>query len=100
MAYLGLVMLSKYSVPYKLVDLIIVMLSKVKYGEISKYYGVKRPKEGPFASKLKYGKYPVFDVGTHQKIKSGEIQVINKNRTLMQVIDMFHAYIYIVFFNF
>ncbi|XP_009797390.1 probable indole-3-pyruvate monooxygenase YUCCA10 [Nicotiana sylvestris] len=76
MAYLGLVMLLKYSVPYKLVDLIMVMLSKVKYGEISKYYGVKRPKEGPFASKLKYGKYPVFDVGTHQKIKSGEIQVL------------------------
>uniref|UniRef100_A0A1S3YGM6 indole-3-pyruvate monooxygenase n=1 Tax=Nicotiana tabacum TaxID=4097 RepID=A0A1S3YGM6_TOBAC len=42
MAYLGLVMLLKYSVPYKLVDLIMVMLSKVKYGEISKYYGVKR----------------------------------------------------------
>ncbi|OIT37379.1 PREDICTED: probable indole-3-pyruvate monooxygenase YUCCA10 [Nicotiana attenuata] len=76
MAYLGLVMLLKYSVPYKVVDLIMVILSKVKYGEISKYYGVKRPKEGPFASKLKYGKYPVVEVGTHEKIKSGEIQVL------------------------
>ncbi|XP_060180878.1 probable indole-3-pyruvate monooxygenase YUCCA10 [Lycium barbarum] len=75
MGYLGL-MLLKYKVAPTLVDSIMMILSKLIYGDVSKYYGVKRPKEGPFASKLKYGKYPIFDVGTHQKIKSGEIQVL------------------------
>ncbi|KAJ8547460.1 hypothetical protein K7X08_011046 [Anisodus acutangulus] len=75
MGYLAL-MLSKFKVPYTVVDSIMVMLSKVIYGDISKYYRVSRPKEGPFASKAKYGKYPVVDVGTYQKIKSGEIQVL------------------------
>lgn len=75
MGYLGL-MLLKYKLPYIVVDTIIVMLSKLIFGDISKYYGVKRPEEGPFASKIKYGKYPVFDVGTYRKIKSGEIQVL------------------------
>lgn len=81
MGYLGL-MLLKYKVSYAMVDTIMVMLSKVMYGDISKYYGVKRPEEGPFASKIKYGKYPVFDVGTHQKIKSGEIQVLPGMRSI------------------
>ncbi|MCD9558765.1 hypothetical protein HAX54_016350 [Datura stramonium] len=75
MGYLGLVLL-KYKVAVTVVDTIMVMLSKLIYGDISKYYGVKRPEEGPFTCKLKYGKYPVFDVGTHGKIKSGEIQVL------------------------
>ncbi|XP_059295385.1 probable indole-3-pyruvate monooxygenase YUCCA10 [Lycium ferocissimum] len=75
LGYLGL-MLLKYKVAPTLVDSIMMILSKLIYGDVSKYYGVKRPKEGPFASKLKYGKYPIFDVGTHQKIKSGEIQVL------------------------
>ncbi|KAM3356088.1 putative indole-3-pyruvate monooxygenase YUCCA10 isoform X1 [Capsicum galapagoense] len=81
MAYLGL-MLLKYKVAYTVVDNIMVMLSKIMYGDISKYYGVKRPEEGPFASKIKYGKYPVIDVGTYQKIKSGEIQVLPGMRSI------------------
>ncbi|XP_057964401.1 probable indole-3-pyruvate monooxygenase YUCCA10 [Malania oleifera] len=54
---------------------VIVMLSKLWYGDLSKY-GIGRPEEGPFTMKRKYGKYPIIDVGTHAKIKSGEIQVL------------------------
>jgi len=57
-----------------MVDKVMVMLSKLVYGDLSKH-GIKRPKEGPFFMKVAYGKYPVFDVGTCNKIKSGEIQV-------------------------
>ncbi|KAL0389582.1 UNVERIFIED_CONTAM: putative indole-3-pyruvate monooxygenase YUCCA10 [Sesamum calycinum] len=36
-----------------------------------------KPEEGPFTVKLKYGKFPVIDVvGTFNKIKSGEIEVL------------------------
>ena len=51
-----------------------VMLSKLFYGDLTKY-GITRPTEGPFSMKIKYGKYPVVDVGTYNKIKSREIQV-------------------------
>lgn len=73
MVYLGLVLL-KY-VPCGMVDTLMMMLSKLVYGDLSKY-GIPKPKEGPFFMKLAYGKYPVFDVGTCEKIKSGEIQVL------------------------
>ncbi|KAI3425523.1 uncharacterized protein J3R85_010269 [Psidium guajava] len=57
------------------VDSLMVLLSKLVYGDMSKY-GLRRPSEGPFFMKNKYGKYPFVDVGTSQKIKSGEIQVL------------------------
>ncbi|KAK4756497.1 hypothetical protein SAY87_006624 [Trapa incisa] len=69
----GLVLL-KY-LPAELVDSIVVLLSKLVYGDMSKY-GIGRPAEGPFLMKLKYGKYPIIDVGTCSKIRSGEIQVL------------------------
>lgn len=72
MTYTGLLLLNY--VPLKVVDSILVMLSKLWYGDLTKY-GIRRPEEGPFTVKVKYGKYPVIDVGTHQKIKSGHIQV-------------------------
>ncbi|KAI9120216.1 hypothetical protein K1719_008864 [Acacia pycnantha] len=75
MANLGLTLL-KY-LPLNIVDSLLVILSKMIYGDVSKF-GIKRPQEGPFFLKVKYGKYPVFDVGTFQKIKSGEIQVIQE----------------------
>ncbi|KAI9119268.1 hypothetical protein K1719_009943 [Acacia pycnantha] len=74
-ANLGL-MLLKY-LPLNIVDSLLVILSKIVYGDVSKF-GIKRPQEGPFFLKAKYGKYPVLDVGTFQKIKSGEIQVIQE----------------------
>ncbi|KAG8389424.1 hypothetical protein BUALT_Bualt02G0228100 [Buddleja alternifolia] len=73
MAYAGLNLL-KY-LPYNYVDSIMTIMSKFVYGDLTKY-GIQRPQEGPFALKVKYGKYPVIDVGTFHKIKSGEIQVL------------------------
>ncbi|XP_022771035.1 probable indole-3-pyruvate monooxygenase YUCCA10 isoform X2 [Durio zibethinus] len=73
MVYLGLILL-KY-IPVNMVDSLMVMLSKLVYGDLTKY-GITRPKQGPFFMKVAYGKYPVFDVGTHNKIKSRKIQVL------------------------
>ncbi|KAF8394502.1 hypothetical protein HHK36_020712 [Tetracentron sinense] len=73
MVYMGLVLL-KY-LPYYMVDSLLIMLSKLVYGDMAKY-GIPRPQEGPFSLKVRCGKYPVVDVGTYKKIKSGEIQVL------------------------
>ncbi|PSR86028.1 Indole-3-pyruvate monooxygenase YUCCA10 [Actinidia chinensis var. chinensis] len=73
MVYLGLVLLKYFQ--YSRVDSLMVLLSKLRYGDLTKY-GIQRPQEGPFTLKVKYGKYPVIDVGTYKKIKSGEIQVL------------------------
>lgn len=73
MLYVGLSLLKRLEVG--MVDSLMVMVSKVVYGDLSKY-GITRPSEGPFFMKVKYGKYPVVDVGTYKKIKSGEIQVV------------------------
>ncbi|XP_076882994.1 putative indole-3-pyruvate monooxygenase YUCCA10 [Bidens hawaiensis] len=70
---LGLVLLKL--IPLHLVDSLLVLLNKVVYGDLTKY-GIQRHKEGPFLIKIRDGKYPVIDVGTVKKIKSGEIQVL------------------------
>ncbi|KAE8009606.1 hypothetical protein FH972_006034 [Carpinus fangiana] len=73
MIYMALVLLKRFEVGT--VDSLMVMMSKVVYGDLSKY-GIRRPSEGPFYMKNKYGKYPVADVGAYEKIRAGEIQVI------------------------
>nr|UYI36715.1 putative YUC protein [Turnera joelii] len=73
MVYIGLKLLKYLSLG--MVDSLMVFLSNIVYGDLTKY-GMARPKEGPFFMKVAYGKYPVFDVGTFGKIKSGEIQVL------------------------
>ncbi|XP_073157823.1 probable indole-3-pyruvate monooxygenase YUCCA10 [Henckelia pumila] len=73
MINMGLVLLKYLSLDW--VDSLLVIMSKIVYGDLYKY-GIQRPIEGPFAMKDKYGKYPVIDVGTYQKIKSQEIQVL------------------------
>ncbi|KAI3678992.1 hypothetical protein L6452_38297 [Arctium lappa] len=72
-ANLGLMSLA--FMPLHLVDSFLVLVSKMTYGDLTKY-GIQRPKEGPFFLKGRDGKYPVIDVGTVKKIKSGEIQVL------------------------
>lgn len=52
-----------------------MIASRLWFGDMSKY-GIPKPKEGPFTMKMKYGKYPLVDVGTCAKIRSGEIQVL------------------------
>ncbi|KAK4482217.1 hypothetical protein RD792_009359 [Penstemon davidsonii] len=74
MTYMALVLLKYLAVNW--VDSMVTIMSKVVFGDLTKY-GIQRPKEeGPFTMKIKYGKYPVIDVGTLHKIKSGEIQVL------------------------
>ncbi|KAL4341228.1 hypothetical protein GQ457_08G021440 [Hibiscus cannabinus] len=73
MIHMGLILL-KY-IPVNMVDWLMVMLGKLVYGNLTKY-GLSRPEEGPFFMKVAYGKYPVVDVGTSEKIKSRDIQVL------------------------
>ncbi|KAM7495921.1 hypothetical protein LguiA_020335 [Lonicera macranthoides] len=79
MVYMGLILL-KY-IPYYVVESLMVILSKIRYGDLTKY-GIERPQEGPFSLKVKYGKYPVIDMGTCKKIKTGEIQVLPAIRSI------------------
>ncbi|KAK8693217.1 hypothetical protein V6N13_070811 [Hibiscus sabdariffa] len=65
---------SKY-VPVRVVDFVAVVMSKIVFGDLSKY-GIHRPKEGPFYLKATAGRAPVIDVGTIGKIKSKEIKVV------------------------
>ncbi|KAM7507822.1 hypothetical protein LguiA_018275 [Lonicera macranthoides] len=66
--------LSKY-LPLKLVDNTMIILSKLKYGDVIDY-GLERPTKGPFYLKNITGRSPVIDVGTMEKIKDGSIQVL------------------------
>ena len=56
------------------VDKVMVLMSKTKYGDMSKY-GLSRPKEGPFALKVKGGPTPTIDVGCVERIKKGKVKV-------------------------
>ncbi|XP_057964613.1 probable indole-3-pyruvate monooxygenase YUCCA10 isoform X1 [Malania oleifera] len=73
MVNLGLTLL-RY-LPFYMVDSLLVLLSKLFYGDLGRH-GISRPQEGPFFLKVKDGKYPIIDVGTCKKIKSREIQVL------------------------
>ncbi|XP_010912600.1 probable indole-3-pyruvate monooxygenase YUCCA10 [Elaeis guineensis] len=73
MIYLGMILL-KY-LPLFLVDALVLLLVKFRFGDLSKY-GIVRPKKGPFFLKATEGRSPVIDVGTVGKIKAGEIQVL------------------------
>uniref|UniRef100_A0A804JHV5 Flavin-containing monooxygenase n=1 Tax=Musa acuminata subsp. malaccensis TaxID=214687 RepID=A0A804JHV5_MUSAM len=73
MIYVGMVLL-KYLPMFK-VDVIILILSKLKLGDLSKH-GIIRPKRGPFITKETKGRSPVIDIGTIKKIKSKQIQVV------------------------
>lgn len=61
--------------PVYIVDTIITLQAKFKYGDMSKY-GIYRPKDGPLYLKNTTGKSAVIDVGTIEKIKEGAIKVV------------------------
>lgn len=65
--------LAKY-LPIKVLDNIVVILGKLKFGDLSKY-GLTRPKLGPFFLKESEGQAPIIDVGSINKIIDGEIKV-------------------------
>lgn len=67
--------------PLNVVDTLIVMLSKFAFSGFSRY-GLRRPREGPFYSKITFGKFPIIDVGTYKKIKSGDIKVLPGVRSI------------------
>lgn len=58
------------------VDKLMMLMSKMKYGDMSKY-GLVRPKDGPFLLKKKGGTTPTIDVGCVPLIKRGEIKVVS-----------------------
>lgn len=70
---LGMLLL-KYNIPRKVVDYVAVSISKLLYGDLSRY-GLPSPKEGPFYVKDLTRLSPIIDVGTIGKIKEGDIQV-------------------------
>lgn len=58
-----------------LVDIVVLILCYLKFGDTSRY-GICRPNKGPFYLKANTPTYPVLDTGTFTKIKAGEIQVL------------------------
>ncbi|XLS67220.1 hypothetical protein HN51_018243 [Arachis hypogaea] len=71
MVYAGMLMLKHFMV--EKVDKMMVLMSKLKYGNIFKY-GLMRSKEGPFALKIKGGTTPTIDVYPGiSSIKEGKI---------------------------
>ncbi|OIW17409.1 hypothetical protein TanjilG_22521 [Lupinus angustifolius] len=58
-----------------MVEKLVVIASRIVYGDLSKY-GIPFSNEGPFTMKMKYGRFPIIDVGTVAKIKSREIEVL------------------------
>ncbi|XP_073006550.1 probable indole-3-pyruvate monooxygenase YUCCA4 [Typha latifolia] len=61
--------------PMKLVDGFLLLCARLILGDTEKY-GLKRPKIGPLQLKSTTGKTPVLEIGTVEKIKSGEIKVV------------------------
>ncbi|KAF5811146.1 putative indole-3-pyruvate monooxygenase [Helianthus annuus] len=70
---LGMYLL-KY-IPCTFVDKMVLMLSKLLYGDLGSY-GIQRPLKGPFLLKKETGRSPVIDVGTISKIRTGDIEVM------------------------
>jgi indole-3-pyruvate monooxygenase len=64
MVNLALILLKRFEVG--MVVSLMLMLSKLVYGDLTKY-GIRRPSEGAFYMKVKYGKYPVIDEGACKK---------------------------------
>ncbi|GAA0162809.1 hypothetical protein Leryth_016798 [Lithospermum erythrorhizon] len=61
--------------PLWLVDKILLMAARLILGNLEKL-DIKRPSMGPLQLKDSQGKTPVLDIGTLQKIRSGDIKVV------------------------
>ncbi|XP_040375800.1 probable indole-3-pyruvate monooxygenase YUCCA10 isoform X2 [Oryza brachyantha] len=57
------------------IDKVVLLMCAVVFGDTARY-GLRRPAIGPFTAKLTTPAYPVVDVGTYAKIRSGEIRVL------------------------
>ncbi|KAM3206881.1 hypothetical protein ACQJBY_062200 [Aegilops geniculata] len=61
--------------PVWMIDRLAVFACRVVFGDTARH-GLRRPEVGPFTRKIQSNVYPVIDVGTYDKIKSGQIQVL------------------------
>ena len=61
--------------PLWIVDKLLLILAWLVLGNIEKY-GLKRSSVGPLELKNTQGKTPVLDIGTLEKIRSGDIHVV------------------------
>ncbi|XP_047057379.1 probable indole-3-pyruvate monooxygenase YUCCA11 [Lolium rigidum] len=67
--------------PLWLIDRIVLLMCHLVFGDTSRY-GLRRPAIGPFTMKITTPAYPVVDVGTYAKIRTGEIQVLPEMRSV------------------
>ncbi|KAK3441686.1 hypothetical protein EUGRSUZ_B02006 [Eucalyptus grandis] len=70
--FIGMVLIK--FLPRRIVDILMRLLSKLKYGDFTKY-GLQRPKNGALHLKAATGRSPTIDVGAMERIKDGEIKV-------------------------
>ncbi|KAL6849963.1 hypothetical protein ACP4OV_020590 [Aristida adscensionis] len=61
--------------PVWVIDKLVLLMCAVVLGDTGKH-GLRRPAVGPFTMKLTTPAYPVVDVGTYAKIRSGEVRVL------------------------
>ncbi|MEZ5331435.1 MAG: NAD(P)/FAD-dependent oxidoreductase [Thermoanaerobaculia bacterium] len=61
--------------PLPVRDAIARAVSRLAYGDLTRY-GLRRPETGPITRILRDGKVPMLDVGTVERIRSGEIRVL------------------------
>ncbi|CAO2192945.1 unnamed protein product [Urochloa humidicola] len=64
-----------YHVPAWIIDKLVLLMCAVVFGDTARH-GLRRPALGPFTMKLTTPAYPVVDVGTYAKIRSGEVRVL------------------------
>ncbi|KAK6939969.1 Flavin monooxygenase-like [Dillenia turbinata] len=72
LVYLGMSLLQY--LPCKIVDLIILILRRLQFGDLADY-GLQQPENGPFYIKAIMGQSPTIDVGAMPKIKTGDIRI-------------------------
>lgn len=65
-----------YHVPAWIIDKLVLLMCAVVFGGDTARHGLRRPAVGPFTMKLTTPAYPVIDVGTYSKIRTGEIRVL------------------------
>lgn len=61
--------------PAWVIDKLVLLMCFAMFGDTSRH-GLRRPAVGPFTMKLTTPAYPVIDVGTYAKIRSGEVRVL------------------------
>ncbi|CAO2207866.1 unnamed protein product [Urochloa humidicola] len=64
-----------YHVPAWIIDKLVLLMCAVVFGDTARH-GLRRPAVGPFTMKLTTPAYPVVDVGTYAKIRTGEVRVL------------------------